>query len=142
MYVQVIQMVWAPGTGAPDQIDYMIGQGTLLKDGQVVATLPNTGIHMINVDSLIAWDLPQEYEADQIHIELYDVDYPHTLYINGAEFAIPEGNGVWQTFTFDLPDSVDQTPPPSEDSPTNLLTTALPALIIMPMLAALPKMMR
>ena len=102
MLVQTITMLWEPGTGAPSKIDYMIAEGRLTKEGIAVATLPNTGVHMVDMDSLMMWQLSQPVEADSIVLKLYDVDYPHTVDVNGAQFPIPALNVAWGEYNFKL----------------------------------------
>lgn len=103
MLVKTITMLWEPGTGAPSKIDYMIAEGSLAKDGLTVATLPNTGVHMVDMDSLVMWELSAPVEADEVLLKLYDVDYPHTLDIDGTQFPIPALDVAWGEYNFKLP---------------------------------------
>ena len=114
MLVRKITMLWEPGTGAPSKIDYMIAEGSLTKDGLTVTTLPNTGVHMVDMDSLVMWELSAPVEADSVVLRLYDVDYPHTVDIDGAQFSIPALDVAWGEYNFKL------TPTPELPTPSKI----------------------
>lgn len=143
MLIQTIKMLWDPGTGAPSQIDYMIAEGFVYKDGEIVSTLEYTGVHMVEVDSLMVWEFEEPIEADLVTVNIYDVDYPHTIDISGVQFPVPAADVEWQQLAFELPVEGGDVPPPEEpETPTSIVSSIFPALIVLPVMAGMAKVMK
>jgi hypothetical protein len=101
MIIEKILIKWDPGTGATTIYDWMIAKGNLLKKGEVVAILAQQAVTLKEIEQTV-WEFPESVDADELALDIYDVDYPHTMVIDGQEFSIPEGPSLWKTYSVSL----------------------------------------
>ena len=140
MLIQTITMLWAPAGIVTDQTDMIIAIGSVVKDGAIVVDLPQVGVPMVNLTSLLMWELPTPIEADSVSLSLYNVDYQHTVDIDGVQFPIEPLDNQWQELSLVLstPDSPDP-PTPTPDSPVDMISSIIPIMIMIPMMAMMMK---
>ena len=140
MLIQTITMLWAPAGIVTDQTDMIIAIGSVIKDGAIVVDLPQVGVPMVNLTSLLMWELPTPIEADSVSLSLYNVDYQHTVDIDGIQFPIAPLDNQWQELSLVLstPDSPDL-PTPTPDSPVDMISAIIPIMIMIPMMAMMMK---
>ena len=142
MLIKTITMLWAPAGIVTDQTDMIIAIGSVVKDGAIVVDLPQVGVPMVNLTSLLMWELPTPIEADSVSLSLYNVDYQHTVDIDGVQFPIEPLDNQWQELSLVLstPDSPPDSPtPPATDSPVDMISSIIPIMIMIPMMAMMMK---